>query len=93
MSQIKGLSSIEREVSISINRRVDLANTAISISAEDFALMSQSSLPLPVDPFIERLFDLAMEFCKTNKVLRASPEAFLDSLYNFLYVKKASKDY
>ncbi|KAJ6414471.1 hypothetical protein OIU84_003467 [Salix udensis] len=69
MSQIKGLSSIEREVSISINRRVDLANTAISISAEDFALMSQSSLPLPVDPFIERLFDLAMEFCKTNKVL------------------------
>ncbi|KAG5249939.1 Transglut core2 domain-containing protein [Salix suchowensis] len=88
MSQIKGLSSIEREVSISINRRVDLANTAISISAEDFALMSQSSLPLPVDPFIERLFDLAMEFCKTNKVLRASPEAFLDSLYNFLYVKK-----
>uniref|UniRef100_A0A6N2JYG2 Uncharacterized protein n=1 Tax=Salix viminalis TaxID=40686 RepID=A0A6N2JYG2_SALVM len=93
MSQIKGLSSIEREVSISINRRVDLANTAISISAEDFALMSQSSLPLPVDPFIERLFDLAMEFCKTNKVLRTSPEAFLDSLYNFLgYHKQKSAE-
>ncbi|KAJ6944423.1 hypothetical protein NC652_009728 [Populus alba x Populus x berolinensis] len=88
MSQIKGLSRIEREVSISINRRVDLAKIAIYISAEDFALMSQSSLPLPVDPFIERLFDLTMEFCRSGKVLRASPEALLDSLYKFLYVKK-----
>ncbi|XP_011000567.1 PREDICTED: uncharacterized protein LOC105108101 isoform X2 [Populus euphratica] len=89
MSQIKRLSSIEREISISINRRVDLAKTALFIAAEDDSLISHSSVALPVDAFIERLDDLSMGFCTNNSsALKSSPEMLLDSLEKFLYVKK-----
>ncbi|KAJ6341069.1 hypothetical protein OIU78_009277 [Salix suchowensis] len=89
MSQIKRLSSIEREVSISINRRVDLAKTALYIAAEDDSLISHSSVALPVDAFVERLDDLSMGFCTNNSsALKSSPEMLLDSLEKFLYVKK-----
>ncbi|KAG6787733.1 hypothetical protein POTOM_003777 [Populus tomentosa] len=89
MSQIKRLSSIEREISISINRRVDLAKTALYIAAEDDSLISHSSVALPVDAFIERLDDLSMGFCTNNSsALKSSPEMLLDSLEKFLYVKK-----
>ncbi|KAF9688780.1 hypothetical protein SADUNF_Sadunf01G0023700 [Salix dunnii] len=89
MSQIKRLSSIEREISISINRRVDLAKTALYIAAEDDSLISHSSVALPVDAFVERLDDLSMGFCTNNSsALKSSPEMLLDSLEKFLYVKK-----
>ncbi|KAG6791104.1 hypothetical protein POTOM_000215 [Populus tomentosa] len=89
MSQIKRLSSIEREISISINRRVDLAKTALYIAAEDDSLISHSSVALPVDAFIERLDDLSMGFCTNNSsALKSSPEMLLDSLEKFLYAKK-----
>ncbi|KAJ6713264.1 hypothetical protein OIU79_009290 [Salix purpurea] len=88
MSQIKRLSSIEREISISINRRVDLAKTALYIAAEDDSLISHSSVALPVDAFVERLDDLSMGFCTNNSsALKSSPEMLLDSLEKFLYVK------
>lgn len=91
MSQIKRLSSIEREISISINRRVDLAKTALYIAAEDDSLISHSSVALPVDAFIERLDDLSMGFCTNNSsALKSSPEMLLDSLEKFLFVKKVT---
>ena len=91
MSQIKRLSSIEREISISINRRVDLAKTALYIAAEDDSLISHSSVALPVDAFVERLDDLSMGFCTNNSsALKSSPEMLLDSLEKFLYVKKVT---
>ena len=91
MSQIKRLSSMEREISISINRRVDLAKTALYIAAEDDSLISHSSVALPVDAFVERLDDLSMGFCTNNSsALKSSPEMLLDSLEKFLYVNKVT---
>ncbi|XP_039060937.1 protein LONG AFTER FAR-RED 3-like [Hibiscus syriacus] len=63
VSQIKELSNMERETSISINRGVDLWKTALYIAAEDDSLVSHSSVPLPVDAFLERLDDLSMGYC------------------------------
>ncbi|KAJ0046923.1 hypothetical protein Pint_05259 [Pistacia integerrima] len=58
-SQINKLSNIERKTSISINRCVDLGKTAPHIAAEDDSLISHSSVPLPVNAFIDRLDDLS----------------------------------
>nr|KJB73108.1 hypothetical protein B456_011G215300 [Gossypium raimondii] len=63
VSQIKKLSDIERETSICINRCVDLGRTSLFIAAEDDSLISHSSVPLPVDAFLERLDDLSMGYC------------------------------
>ncbi|KAF4393386.1 hypothetical protein F8388_023190 [Cannabis sativa] len=88
-SQIEKLSDIERETSISINRHVDLGKTALYIAAEDDSLVSHSSVPLPVDAFVDRLDDLSMGYCSHyNSASRSSPENFLDSLENYLYDKK-----
>ncbi|GAV75274.1 Transglut_core2 domain-containing protein [Cephalotus follicularis] len=87
--QIEKLSDIERDTSISINRRVDLGKTALYIAAEDDSLVSHSSVPLPVDAFVERLDDLSMGYCSHyNSSFKLSPEIFLDSLERYLYVKK-----
>ncbi|XP_050234762.1 uncharacterized protein LOC126682996 [Mercurialis annua] len=89
MAQIQKLTAIERETSICINRRVDLAKTALCIGAEDDSLISHSSVPLPVDAFVDRLYDLSMSFCSDSGTsLSASPEKFLDSLEKFLFIKK-----
>ncbi|XP_062093174.1 uncharacterized protein LOC133798732 [Humulus lupulus] len=88
-SQIEKLSGIERETSISINRHVDLGKTALYIAAEDDSLVSHSSVPLPVDAFVDRLDDLSMGYCSHyNSSFRSSPEKFLDSLEKYLYDKK-----
>ncbi|KAG6424831.1 hypothetical protein SASPL_115251 [Salvia splendens] len=71
-SQIKDVSDIERGTSMAINRGVDLARAALHIAAEDDSLISHSSVPLPVDDFIERLDTLSIGFC--------SPDNFLDCL-------------
>ncbi|KAJ4847211.1 hypothetical protein Tsubulata_008454 [Turnera subulata] len=87
VAQIERLSSIERETSISINRRVDLAKASLFIAAEDDSLVSHSSVPLPVDAFLHRLDDLSMEFCtRSGPALRSSPEALLQSLETFFIV-------
>ncbi|KAL4367984.1 hypothetical protein GQ457_05G033340 [Hibiscus cannabinus] len=89
VSQIKGLSDIERETSISINRGVDLGKTALYIAAEDDSLISHSSVPLPVDAFLERLDDLSMGYCSHyNSSCRSSRENFLESIEKYLYVRK-----
>ncbi|CAI0560215.1 unnamed protein product [Linum tenue] len=89
LSQIEKFSDMERETSISINRRVDLGKTALYIAAEDDSLISHSSVPLPVDAFIERLDDLSMGYCSTyTSSLCSSPQNFLHSLDNYLYVDK-----
>ncbi|XVE52297.1 hypothetical protein DITRI_Ditri02bG0111500 [Diplodiscus trichospermus] len=89
ISQIKKLSDIERETSISINRCVDLGRTALYIAAEDDSLISHSSVPLPVDAFLERLDDLSMGYCSHyNSSSRSSRENFLESVGKYLYVKK-----
>uniref|UniRef100_A0A2P2JS38 Uncharacterized protein LOC105108101 isoform X1 n=1 Tax=Rhizophora mucronata TaxID=61149 RepID=A0A2P2JS38_RHIMU len=89
LSQIEKMSDIERETSISINRFVDLGKAALYIAAEDDALISHSSVPLPVDAFRDRLDDLSMGyFSSYNSSLRSSPESFLDSLERYLYIKK-----
>ncbi|KAF8398249.1 hypothetical protein HHK36_017176 [Tetracentron sinense] len=88
-SQIRRLSDIERETSITINRGVDLGKTALHVAAEDDSLISHSSVPLPVDAFIERLDDLSMGYCSHyNSSFRSSPEYFLASLEKYLYVHK-----
>lgn len=88
-SQIEKLSDIERETSISINRYVDLGKTALYIAAEDDSLVSHSSVPLPVDAFIDRLDDLSMCFCSHySSSFRWSPENFFNSLESYLYDKK-----
>ncbi|GLT94635.1 hypothetical protein SLE2022_123640 [Rubroshorea leprosula] len=89
ISQIENLSEIERETSICINRRVDLGRTALYIAAEDDSLISHSSVPLPVDAFLERLGDLSIGYCSHyNSLCRASHENFLDSIERYLYIKK-----
>ncbi|KAJ9685353.1 hypothetical protein PVL29_017398 [Vitis rotundifolia] len=88
-SEIKRLSDIERETSISINRGVDLGKAALYIAAEDDSLISHSSVPLPVDAFIERLDDLSMDYCSHySSAFRASPEIFLETLERYLYINK-----
>ncbi|MBA0839825.1 hypothetical protein Goarm_005519, partial [Gossypium armourianum] len=89
ISQINELSDVERETSISINRRVDLRRTALYIAAEDDSLISHSSVPLPVDAFLERLDDLSLGYCSHyNSLSRSSRENFLESIEKYLYVKK-----
>ncbi|MBA0694918.1 hypothetical protein Goari_005180, partial [Gossypium aridum] len=89
ISQINELSDVERETSISINRRVDLGRTALYIAAEDDSLISHSSVPLPVDAFLERLDDLSLGYCSHyNSLSRSSRENFLESIEKYLYVKK-----
>ncbi|KAI3425632.1 Transglut_core2 domain-containing protein [Psidium guajava] len=88
-SQIGNLSVIERETSISINRGVDLGKTALYIAAEDDSLVSHSSVPLPVEAFIQRLDDLSMGYCSHyNSRFKSSPQTFLDSLDKYLYSRK-----
>ncbi|PIA53766.1 hypothetical protein AQUCO_00900383v1 [Aquilegia coerulea] len=86
-SQIKRLSKIERQVSIAINASADLAKTALLIAAEDDALVSHSSVPLPVKSFLERLDTLSMGFVShySLNLRSASPELFLDGLEKYLY--------
>ncbi|KAB2078867.1 hypothetical protein ES319_A06G192700v1 [Gossypium barbadense] len=89
ISQINELSDVERETSISINRRVDLGRAALYIAAEDDSLISHSSVPLPVDAFLERLDDLSLGYCSHyNSLSRSSRENFLESIEKYLYVKK-----
>lgn len=89
LTQIHYLSKIERETSISINRRVDLAKAALYIAAEDDSLVSHSSVPLPVDAFIHRLSDLSMGYCTHYKSsFNSSPEIFLESIERYMYVMK-----
>ncbi|OMO87433.1 hypothetical protein COLO4_20658 [Corchorus olitorius] len=89
VTQIQKLSDIERDTSISINRCVDLGRTALYIAAEDDSLISHSSVPLPVDAFLERLDDLSMGYCSHyNSSCRSSRENFLESIEKYLYVKK-----
>ncbi|KAK9169734.1 hypothetical protein Syun_001874 [Stephania yunnanensis] len=89
-SQIGRLGAVERDTSISVNRRIDLAKTALYIAAEDDSLISHSSVPLPVDAFVDRLDDLSMGFCSHYgaSVAPSSPEAFLGALERFLYQDK-----
>ncbi|KAL9661975.1 hypothetical protein QQ045_026803 [Rhodiola kirilowii] len=89
LENIGGLSAIERETSIAINRRVDFAKTALYIAAEDDSIVSHSSVPLPVDAFVERLVDHSMDFCtKNSSALRSTPENLLKSLERYLYQDK-----
>ncbi|WCJ39122.1 hypothetical protein M5689_020138 [Euphorbia peplus] len=89
VAEIEKLTVIERGISISINRKVDLGRAALFIAAEDDSLVSHSSVPLPVDAFVDRLYDLSMGFCSDfSSSLSSSPEKFLDSLEKYLYLKK-----
>lgn len=88
-SEIKMLTDIERQTSISINREVDLAKIALHIAAEDDSLISHSSVPLPVEDFINRLDDLSMGYCSYyGSSFRYSPVKFLESLEKYLYFHK-----
>ncbi|XP_042010589.1 uncharacterized protein LOC121759149 isoform X2 [Salvia splendens] len=88
-SQIKRFSDLERGTSITINRGVDLARAALQIAAEDDALISHSSVPLPVDDFIDRLDNLSMGYCSQySSSFRSTPEKFLDCLERYLYLNK-----
>lgn len=88
-AQIRKFSDIERETSICINSCVDLGKTALYIAAEDDSLVSHSSVPLPVDAFVERLDDLSVGYCSHyNSSYISSPEKFLESVERYLYGTK-----
>ncbi|GFP93420.1 hypothetical protein PHJA_001486400 [Phtheirospermum japonicum] len=88
-ARIEKLSEIERKTSISVNRGVDLGRAALNIAAEDDSIVSHSSVPLPVDDFIERLDNLSMGYCsRYSSSFGSSPETFLDCLERYLYVNK-----
>ncbi|KAI4339100.1 hypothetical protein MLD38_024075 [Melastoma candidum] len=88
-AQIGRLSNIERGTSISINRAVDLARTALYVAAEDDSVVSHSSVPLPVDAFIDRLDDLSMGYCSHfESAYLSAPQKFLNSVEDYLYAKK-----
>ncbi|RWW20237.1 hypothetical protein GW17_00015662 [Ensete ventricosum] len=87
--QIQGLSGISGETSIVVRIGADLARAALQIAAEDDSLISHSSVPLPVDAFVERLDDLSMGFCSLYMPpLNSSPEVFLGNLERYFYVHK-----
>ncbi|KZV54433.1 hypothetical protein F511_09748 [Dorcoceras hygrometricum] len=87
-SQIKKLSDFKRD--IRVNEDVDLGRVALHIAAEDDSLISHSSVPLPVDDFLFRLDNLAVEYCsRYSSSLRSSPEDFQECLNRYLYVNKA----
>ncbi|KAF9596855.1 hypothetical protein IFM89_013903 [Coptis chinensis] len=87
VNEIEWLSEVERDSSICVNRKIDLARTVLFIGAEDDALVSHSSVPLPVSSFLERLDDLSMGFCSYyGSSLKASPEDFLGNLEKFCLV-------
>ncbi|XP_057524975.1 uncharacterized protein LOC130804526 [Amaranthus tricolor] len=89
ISQIRNLSEIERETSICINKCVNLGKTALFVAAEDDSLMSHSSVPLPVDAFLERLDNLSTSYCPHYRSsLASSPEDLLDSIERYLYITK-----
>ncbi|XP_051149478.1 uncharacterized protein LOC127264124 isoform X2 [Andrographis paniculata] len=90
-SQIQKLCDIERETSISVNRKVDLGRAALHIAAEDdsLTLISHSSLPLPTHDFIPTFYSLSMDYCSHySSSYRSSPEAFLECLDRYLYVDR-----
>ncbi|KAI7725253.1 hypothetical protein M8C21_014649 [Ambrosia artemisiifolia] len=88
-SQIKKLSKIGRETSITINGEVDLGKTALYIAAEDDSLISHSSVPLPVDSFIGRLDGLSTGYCsRYGSSFTSSPDVFLECLERYMYVDK-----
>ena len=66
-----------------------MGKAALYIAAEDDSLISHSSVPLPVDAFIERLDDLSMDYCSHySSAFRASPEIFFETLERYLYINK-----
>ncbi|XP_073128047.1 uncharacterized protein [Henckelia pumila] len=89
-SQIEKLSDVERDMSMRVNKDVDLRRAALHIAAEDDSLISHSSVPLPVDDFLFRMDSLAVEYCsRYSYSLRSSPDDFLECLNRYLYVNKA----
>lgn len=67
---------------------VDVARAALEISAEDDALVSHSSVPLPVDSYLDRLDSMATEFAG-HHLPAHSPDVF-KSLGNYLWTYKVS---
>ncbi|XP_042387225.1 uncharacterized protein LOC121979310 [Zingiber officinale] len=89
VKQIQRLSRIGGEASIVVRVGADLARASLQIAAEDDSLISHSSVPLPVDSFIERLDDLSMEFCSLYMPpLKSPPEVFIGNLERYFYVHK-----
>lgn len=83
------MSNIKRETSIIINRRVDLGKNALYIAAKDDSLISHSSVPLPVDAFIDILDDLSVDYCSLySSSFRSSSDNFLECLERYMYVDK-----
>lgn len=89
MQQVRRLSEIDAQSSIAISRGADLARTALHIAAEDDSLISHSSVPLPVDSFVERLDDLSLGFCSLYMPRSDAPaEVFVANLERYFYVHK-----
>lgn len=66
---------------------MDLARAALGIAAEDDALVSHSSVPLPVDLYMARIDGMATEFAGHHLPERdRSPSAVFDALDNYMYV-------
>ncbi|KAH9295390.1 hypothetical protein KI387_038978, partial [Taxus chinensis] len=92
IKEVNGMCNSEREVSISKCIKIDLGRAALEIAAEDDALISHSSVSLPVDAYISRLDVLSMEFCRHFLPPRgAPPHIFPMNLERFMYIHKEFK--
>lgn len=92
VKEVNGMRKSEREVSISKCVSIDLGRVALEIAAEDDALVSHSSVALPVEAYISRLDDLSMEFCRHFLPPRgAPPNVFPMNLERFMYIHKDFK--
>nr|CAD1840016.1 unnamed protein product [Ananas comosus var. bracteatus] len=92
--QIGRLTAIDGATSIAVSKGADLGHAALHVAEEDDSLVSHSSVPLPVDAFVDRLDDLSMGFCSSAYMppSSAAPADFLGNLERFLYVHKILKD-
>ncbi|OAY82897.1 hypothetical protein ACMD2_18248 [Ananas comosus] len=88
--QIGRLTAIDGATSIAVSKGADLGRAALHVAEEDDSLVSHSSVPLPVDAFVDRLDDLSMGFCSSAYMppSSAAPADFLGNLERFLYVHK-----
>nr|CAD1840030.1 unnamed protein product [Ananas comosus var. bracteatus] len=83
--QIGRLTAINGATSIAVSKGADLGRAALHVAEEDDSLVSHSSVPLPVDAFVDRLDDLSMGFCSSAYMPpsgappRSSSETWRDS--------------
>lgn len=80
--------SRDAETPADLHSEVDLARAALEIAAEDDALISHSTVPLPVDAYLQRLDLMANEIeghYLPVSPLQRTPDAVFKVMNNYIY--------